>query len=188
MDTPFLIVGLGNPGRGYSDSRHNTGFEVVSLLAERWGLGFVGGKGDYLVAKGRFGKVPVVLAKPTTFMNQSGFAVQGLISFYKIEISRLLVVVDDVNLPVGIIRLRQEGSGGGHKGLDNIIYQLGLDDFARLRVGVGAEDMPKDLTGYVLGPFSKEEILVMKEAISTAADAVEAFLGQGIDEAMNRFN
>jgi len=188
MDTPFLIVGLGNPGRGYSETRHNTGFEVVSLLAERWGLGFVGGKGDYLVATGRFDDIPVVLAKPTTFMNQSGFAVRGLVSFYKVEADRLMVVLDDVNLPVGKIRLRQEGSAGGHKGLENIIYQLARDDFSRLRVGVGSADMPEDLTGYVLGPFRKEELPMVEESIVTAADAVEIFLKEGIDEAMNQFN
>lgn len=188
MDTPFLIVGLGNPGRGYSDTRHNTGFEVVSLLAERWDLGFVGGKGDYLVATGRFADIPVVLAKPTTYMNQSGFAIQGLVSFYKVEIDRLMVVLDDVNLPLGKIRLREEGSGGGHKGLEHIIYQLAQDDFPRLRVGVGSDDMPENLTGYVLGPFRDEEVPVLEEAIITAADAVEVFLRDGIEEAMNRFN
>lgn len=188
MDAPFLIVGLGNPGRGYGETRHNTGFEVVSLLARRWGLGFTGGKNDYLVATGQFEGSAVVLAMPTTFMNQSGFAVRGLVSLYKIETGRLLVVLDDVNLPVGIIRLRPEGSGGGHKGLEHIIYQIGSDDFPRLRIGIGREDMPEDLTGFVLGPFREEELPVMEEAVTTAADAVETLLRHGIDETMNRFN
>ena len=124
MDTPYLIVGLGNPGHEYEDTRHNAGFEVVSLLAERLGLEFSAGKGDYILARGRLGDIPVILAKPTTFMNQSGFSVHGLISFYKIEVEQLLFVVDDVNIPLGKIRFRSEGSGGGQKGLENIIYQL----------------------------------------------------------------
>ena len=188
MNTPYLIVGLGNPGRGYEDTRHNAGFEVVSLLAERRGLKFAAGKGDYVVARGQFGDIPVILAKPTTFMNQSGFAVQGLTSFFKIEVEQLLVIVDDVNIPLGRIRFRSGGSGGGQKGLENIIYQLGRDDFTRLRVGIGREDLPEDLTGYVLGNFRKEEIPIIEETIVTSADAVEVFLKEGIEEAMNRFN
>jgi PTH1 family peptidyl-tRNA hydrolase len=188
MDTPYLIVGLGNPGRGYEDTRHNTGFEVVSLLADRWGMQFAAGKGDYVVARGRFGDIPVILAKPTTFMNQSGFAVQALISFFKVEIEHLLIVVDDVNIPLGKIRFRSEGSGGGQKGLENVIYQLGRDDFTRLRIGIGAENLPEDLTGYVLGAFREEEIPIIEETIVTSADAVEVFLKDGIEEAMNRFN
>jgi len=188
MDTPYLIVGLGNPGREYEDTRHNAGFEVVSLLAERWELEFTAGKGDYLVARGQFGDISVILAKPTTFMNQSGFAVQGMTSFFKIEVEQLLVIVDDVNILLGRIRFRSEGSGGGQKGLENIIYQLGREDFTRLRIGVGTEDMPEDLTGYVLGNFRKEEIPVIEEMIVTSADAVEVFLKEGIEEAMNRFN
>ena len=144
MNTPYLIVGLGNPGRGYEDTRHNAGFEVVSLLAERRGLKFAAGKGDYVVARGQFGDIPVILAKPTTFMNQSGFAVQGLTSFFKIEVEQLLVIVDDVNIPLGRIRFRSGGSGGGQKGLENIIYQLGRDDFTRLRVGAGKFPQGRD--------------------------------------------
>lgn len=188
MGTQFAIVGLGNPGRDYGNTRHNLGYEVVSLLAERYGVSFTGGKGEYLVASGRFREQPVILAKPTTFMNESGFAIQGLVSFYKIEMERLLIVLDDVNMPLGRLRLKSGGSSGGHKGLDNIIYQLGRDDFPRLRIGIGSEHMPRDLRGYVLAPFRKDELPVVEEAVATAAEAVEMFMEHDIEEAMNRFN
>jgi PTH1 family peptidyl-tRNA hydrolase len=188
MDELFAVVGLGNPGRRYVRTRHNVGYEVVALLAERWGASLKGGKGDYYVASCRYAEKAVILARPTTFMNLSGRATQGLASFYKIEIERLLPVMDDVNLPLGKIRLRQEGSGGGHKGLEDIIYQLGRDDFPRLRIGVGTEGMPDDLRGFVTERFTEDEQPVIQHAIVTAADAVEYFLREGIGEAMNRFN
>lgn len=188
MENLFAVVGLGNPGRRYTATRHNVGYEVVALLAERWGARPKGGKGDYLVASCRFGGIPVLLAQPTTFMNLSGEAVRSLLSYYRIEVERLLAVTDDVNLPLGHLRFRREGSAGGHKGLEDIIHRLGRDDFPRLRVGVGSEVMPDDLTGYVLEPFRAEEQPVIHQAIASAADAVEVFLAEGIDEAMNRFN
>jgi PTH1 family peptidyl-tRNA hydrolase len=161
---------------------------VVALLAERWGASPGSGKGDYLVASCRQGDVRVLLAQPTTYMNLSGHAVQSLVSYYGIELERLLTMTDDVNLPLGQLRIRREGSAGGHKGLENIIYQLARDDFMRLRIGVGADDMPEDLTGYVLEPFREDEQPVIQHAIATAADAVEVVLANGIDEAMNRIN
>ncbi len=188
MQDAYAVVGLGNPGRRYAGTRHNVGYEVVALLAERWGTRPGSGKGDYLVASCLRGGVRVLLAQPTIYMNLSGHAVQSLVSYYEIELERLLTVTDDVNLPLGQLRIRREGSGGGHKGLENIIYQLARDDFMRLRIGVGADDMPEDLTGYVLEPFRKDEQSVIEQAIAAAADAVEVVLAVGIEEAMNRFN
>jgi PTH1 family peptidyl-tRNA hydrolase len=188
MQDAYAVVGLGNPGRRYAGTRHNVGYEVVAMLAQSWGARPASGKGDYLVASCRREGAPVLLAQPTTYMNLSGHAVQSLISYYEIEVERLLTVTDDVNLPLGQLRIRREGSAGGHKGLENIIYQLARDDFMRLRIGVGADNMPEDLTGYVLEPFRKEEQPVIQQAIATAADAVEIVLSDGIEEAMNRFN
>jgi PTH1 family peptidyl-tRNA hydrolase len=188
MDDAHVIVGLGNPGRRYARTRHNVGFEVLSLLGERHGASFTGGRGDYLAATARIEGAPVVLARPTTFMNLSGRAVQGLVAFYKTPLERLLVVSDDVNLPLGTLRLRTAGSSGGHNGLEDIIYQLGSEDFPRLRVGVGGERMPQDLRGYVLDRFDKDDQPVIETAVRSAADAVECFIQEGIEAAMNRFN
>jgi PTH1 family peptidyl-tRNA hydrolase len=188
MESPYAIVGLGNPGRRYAGTRHNAGFEVVDRLAQQWSAAFAGGKGEYLVATAHIAAGRVLLAKPTTFMNLSGHAVQGLTAFYRVEMERLLLVSDDVNMQLGSIRLRPGGSSGGHKGLEDVIYQLGRDDFARLRIGVGSERMPPDLTGFVLEPFRSEERSVIDETIALAAEAVETWLESGLDEAMNRFN
>jgi len=188
MDTPFAVIGLGNPGREYAETRHNLGYRVADLLVERWGASFSGGRGDYLVAPARFHDKRVIVAKPTTWMNESGFAVQGLISYYRIETGNLLIVIDDVNIPTGDLRLRPGGSDGGHRGLEHVIYQLARDDFPRLRIGIGGEDLPQDLKGYVLAPFRAEERPVIEQAVTEAAEAVEAWLDEGIDNAMNNFN
>ena len=188
MESRRAIVGLGNPGREYAATRHNLGFRVIDLLCERWGVSLSGGKGEYFVAVSQFAGNPVLLAKPTTWMNQSGFSVQGLVSWYRIELDDLLVVSDDVNLPLGKMRFRKDGSSGGHRGLEHIIYQLGNDEFARLRVGVGAEDMPEDLRGYVLAPFRGEELSTIEEMVERAADAVESYLTSDLEETMNLFN
>lgn len=182
------MVGLGNPGRRYAGTRHNAGYELIALLATRWGCSPKSGRGDYLVASCRFGGERVLLAQPTTFMNLSGHAVQDLIAFYDIEPERLLVVLDDVNLPLGDLRLRREGSSGGHKGLESVILQLGRDDFTRLRIGVGGENLPADLRGYVTERFLKEEQAVIQKAVARAAEAVEVLLSEGLEAAMNRFN
>ncbi len=188
VESPYVVVGLGNPGRRYSGTRHNVGFEVVARLADRWGAGLVGGRGEYLVASLRRGPHRVLLVQPTTFMNLSGQAVQGLMAFYRVETDHLLVVSDDVNLPLGTMRLRRGGSSGGHKGLDDVILRLGQDDFARLRVGVGNDRMPSDLTGFVTEPFATGERPIAEEIFGRAADAVEVWLEHGLEEAMNRFN
>lgn len=188
MAAPYLIVGLGNPGREYAGTRHNVGFETADLLAERLSVGFTSGRGDYVTASSLLEGERVVLAKPTTYMNLSGHAVRDMISFYKAELERLLVIVDDVNLPLGKIRLRPEGSEGGHRGLESIIYQLGRNDFARLRIGVGREGLPADLRGFVLDRFDDDETTVIREAVRTAADAAESFIRDGVSETMNRYN
>lgn len=186
----YLVVGLGNPGEEYSLTRHNIGFMVVNELAKRCRLEFKKWRTLALITKGQYNNRSVVFAKPTAYMNLSGNAVVSLLSYYKISPTNLLVISDDVNLPLGKLRLRKQGSDGGHNGLASIIESLGTIQFSRLRVGVrGTEDtLPKDLAPYVLGRFNRPEQQMVKEIISHAADAIECFLEQGIDIAMSRFN
>jgi PTH1 family peptidyl-tRNA hydrolase len=179
------IVGLGNPGPEYRATRHNVGFAVVDELTRRWNVRLKPWKSiaDAAVASGR----DVVLVEPKTFMNASGAAVERAAAFWKIDPHDLLVVVDEVQLPLGRLRLRQSGSAGGHNGLKSVIQYLGTD-FPRLRIGVGRGDPRWDLADHVLSPFQPDEREVVAEAISRAADAVETFVDEGIGPAMNRFN
>jgi peptidyl-tRNA hydrolase, PTH1 family len=183
-----LIVGLGNPGRKYEGTRHNVGFEVVNLVAERhhadWEMAPRGIEG--MVARWRVANV--VLAKPLTFMNLSGPAVNGLMQFYKIEVPDFIVVVDEVNLELGRLRARAAGSAGGHNGLKSIIESLGTTEFARLRVGVGRGDARRDLADHVLSRFDPDERATVTQSLARAADAAEMFIAEGIATAMNRFN
>jgi PTH1 family peptidyl-tRNA hydrolase len=183
-----LIVGLGNPGRQYEGTRHNVGFEAVDLMAARHGLMWAASpRGiDALSCKWNLGGA--VLAKPLTFMNRSGEAIVGLLQFYKIEIADLLVIVDEVQLEAGRIRVRPSGSAGGHNGLKSIIQSLGTEEFARLRIGVGRGDARRDLADHVLARVEPAEQPVVAEAVGRAADAAELFVDDGILSSMNRFN
>ncbi|HTI37053.1 MAG TPA: aminoacyl-tRNA hydrolase [Vicinamibacterales bacterium] len=183
-----LIVGLGNPGSKYAATRHNAGFEAVDLVASRHGLTWeTAPRGiDALSCKWMMGGA--IVAKPLTFMNRSGEAVVGLLQFYKIEVADLLVIVDEVQLEAGRIRLRPAGSAGGHNGLKSIIQSLGTEAFPRLRIGVGRGDAQRDLTDHVLGRVGPAERPVIEEAIGRAADAAELFVEEDIMSAMNRFN
>ena len=191
-----LVAGLGNPGRRYEGTRHNVGFEILDLLARRHGAEWEAGprgiealvaRPSRLVAAG-FGRNELVLAKPLTFMNLSGTAVVALLQFYKIDPADLLVVVDDVNIGLGRLRARPEGSAGGHNGLKSIIGSLGSQAFARLRVGVGRGDDRRDLADHVLARFDAEERAIVAEAVGRSADAVELFVAEGIGPVMNRYN
>lgn len=191
-----LVVGLGNPGRRYAGTRHNVGFEIVDLLARRHGAEWEAGpRGiEALVARPAraagpgSGRHALVLAKPLTFMNLSGAAVVALLQFYKIDPVDLLVVVDDVNIDLGRLRARPEGSAGGHNGLKSIIGSLGAQGFARLRVGVGRGDHRRDLADHVLATFGAGERAIVAETVGRAADAVELFVAEGIGPVMNRYN
>ena len=183
-----LIVGLGNPGPRYRDTRHNVGFEVLDEYASRARAEFGSAPADALVAKVREPGREVLLAKPLTFMNLSGRAVGELVRYYRIDVADLLVVTDDVNLPAGRLRLRRGGSAGGHNGLKSIIECLGSDAFPRLRVGVGRGDPRRDLADHVLARVAPDEREMLHEAARRAADACETFIAEGIDAAMNRFN
>ena len=185
-----VIVGLGNPGREYRETRHNVGFMVVDEIARRHGLSLALAPSqvpDALVAK-RFGAEPVLVAKPLTFMNRSGDAVSALARYYGVETADVLVVVDDVALPFGRLRARVRGSAGGHNGLRSIIDRLGTDQFARLRVGVGRGDARRDLADHVLSKFDAPERTALEAFIGRAADAAEMFAAEGIDRVMNAYN
>jgi PTH1 family peptidyl-tRNA hydrolase len=181
-----LVVGLGNPGRPYAGTRHNVGFDVLDLLAERHRLDWESAPANALLAKWRVASV--LLAKPLTFMNLSGPAIGELLRFYKIDLSDLFVVVDDVNMELGRLRARPSGSAGGHNGLKSIIETFGTEDFARLRIGVGRGDGRRDLADHVLAKFDPEERTIVAEAVGRAADATELFVAEGIEPVMNRFN
>lgn len=183
-----MLVGLGNPGPRYRGTYHNIGFEVVDELARRHQVRFGTSPADALTARIRGPAGDVLLVKPLTFMNLSGRAVGELQRFYKIELADLLVILDDVNLPPGRLRLRGRGSAGGHNGLQSIIDSLGTDAFPRLRVGVGRGDPRRDLASHVLAPVAPEEADRLREAARRAADAAETFVTAGLQEAMNRFN
>jgi PTH1 family peptidyl-tRNA hydrolase len=181
-----LIVGLGNPGRAYAGTRHNVGFDVVDLVAERHRLSWESGPAEALMARWR--AASAIVAKPLTFMNLSGQAVGDLLRFYKIDLPDLFVVVDDTNLELGRLRARATGSAGGHNGLKSLIELLGTGDFARLRVGVGRGDARRDLADHVLTKFDPQERPDVVEAVGRAADAAELFVAEGIAPVMNRFN
>ena len=181
-----LIVGLGNPGRKYAGTRHNVGFEVVDLVAGRHRLDWESAPADALMAKWR--TEGALLAKPLTFMNLSGHAVGDLLRFFKIDLGDLLVIVDEVQLELGRLRARARGSAGGHNGLKSLIGQLGTEEFARLRIGVGRGDARRDLADHVLATFAPEERPVVAEVVGRAADATELFAREGIGPVMNRFN
>jgi PTH1 family peptidyl-tRNA hydrolase len=184
-----LIVGLGNPGREYRDTRHNVGFMVVDEIARRHGLEWAMAPSqvpDAFVAK-RYGSEPVLLSKPLTFMNRSGEAVAALARYYDIPTTDLVVVVDDIDLPFGRLRARARGSAGTHNGLRSVVQHIGTD-FPRLRLGVGRGDARRDLADHVLARFERDEQAALEEFIARAADAAEMFAVDGIGKVMNTYN
>jgi PTH1 family peptidyl-tRNA hydrolase len=181
-----LIVGLGNPGGKFRGTRHNIGFAVLDELASRRGVEFDAAPVEALVARVRGGE-PVLLAKPMTFMNDSGEAVAGLVRYFKIEPADLLVVVDEAQLPLGKLRARARGSAGGHNGLKSLIVHLG-EAFARLRIGVGRGDQRRDLADHVLARFEADEASEVERMTTRAADASEMFVTSGIEAVMNAYN
>lgn len=189
MEDWHLIVGLGNPGADYAQTRHNAGFLLADLLARRWRAEW----GAWKKFQSRMAKVEregrwVVICKPQTFMNLSGEAVGSLMGFYRLPPGKLIVAVDDADLPLGEIRLRPGGSSGGHHGLESIEQHLGSREFARLRIGIGRQDGKREITGHVLGRMSPGELTVMEKVLARAADQVECWLAHGLQKAMSQFN
>ena len=185
----YIIVGLGNPKKEYDNTRHNIGFDVIDVLADKNRIGVSEKKHKALIGKGIIAGQKVVLVKPQTFMNLSGESVREVIDYYKMdEESELIVISDDISLDVGQLRIRKKGSAGGHNGLKNIILHLGHDKFQRIKMGVGEKPKNYDLADYVLGHFSKEERVVMDESVLDACKAIEMMINEDTDGAMNLYN
>jgi PTH1 family peptidyl-tRNA hydrolase len=184
----YLIVGLGNPGREYRNTRHNMGFLAIDTLAQKWGFKNLKVQSKAIITSGIVSGQKVFLAKPQTYMNLSGQAVSGLINFYKISLDHLLVINDDIDLPFGTIRIRPGGGSAGQKGIGSIIERLGTEDFARMRLGVGRPPGQMTSADYVLKQFNKEEEEFLKNFLDKAGEAAEEFVASGLDAAMNKFN
>ncbi|MCI8441322.1 MAG: aminoacyl-tRNA hydrolase [Provencibacterium sp.] len=185
----YMVVGLGNPGPKYEGTRHNAGFMALDLLAGKTGarvdkLKFRASLGDCMICGKR-----TLLLKPSTFMNNSGEAVRDAMQFYKLPPERVLILLDDISLPVGRLRIRRKGSDGGQNGMKNIIYLSGSDQFPRIKIGIGNKPHPDyDLAAWVLSRFTEQERAPLSEALAHAAEAVPLIVSGEIDEAMNRFN
>ena len=185
----FLIVGLGNPGPKYDMTRHNIGFETLDYIADKHGIKINKLKFRGLCGEGIIGGQKVLLIKPQTFMNLSGQCVQEALSYYNLEPENLIVIYDDVALPVGKMRIRKKGTDGGHNGIKNIIYLLQSDEFLRIKIGVGEKAHPDmDLADHVLSHFQKDEFPAMREVIQDSERALELMLGGDEEEAMNQYN
>jgi PTH1 family peptidyl-tRNA hydrolase len=188
LDSPYLLVGLGNPGRQYRTNRHNIGFMVIDHLVNRLGGSFSRLESRALVTKSDYRSHRLVIAKPQTYMNLSGQAVGGLARFYKIPLPNLMVVYDDVDLPLGTLRMRPEGGAGGQKGMLSIIDSLGTQEFPRLRVGIGRPPGRMQAADYVLQDFSKAEAEFLPHIVERAGDALLLYVEAGLAAAMNQFN
>ena len=185
----YIIVGLGNPGREYGNTRHNIGWDVIDVLADRAHIDVLEKKHKAIIGKGVIAGQKCILAKPQTYMNLSGESVRELVDYYKVdEEAELIVISDDVSLEVGQIRIRKKGSAGGHNGLKSIIGHLGHDTFQRVKMGVGEKPKGYDLADWVLGHFNKEDRAMMDDATKRAAEAIELMMTEGADVAMNRYN
>ena len=189
MENIFLIVGLGNPGADYAKTRHNAGFLLVEKLAAQWRASWsVERKFQARVARAERGGRTVILAEPQTFMNLSGESAGALVKFYQLPLERILVVVDDADLPLGEIRLRPGGGTGGHHGLESVMQHVGSREYARLRIGIGRKDAARQITGHVLGKFSADENALLDKILERAAGQLECWLDAGIQKAMSQFN
>lgn len=188
MADKYLIVGLGNPGRDHEKDRHNFGFQVIDELARRHALTNAKKEKKALVLQGSINGKSVLLAKPQTYMNLSGEAVRGLMDFYKIPIDHIIVAYDDIDIPLGTLRLRHTGSHGGQNGLRSIIQHLNTQEFARIKMGVSRPPGKMDPAAYVLQPFSKDEAILAQQVREKTADAIELWLEQGMEAAMTAFN
>lgn len=183
-----VIVGLGNPGDRYRNTRHNVGFHCIDLLARRWGIDVKERRAKAVLGRGRFQEREVVLAKPRTFMNRSGEAINYLVARFGVKPADIVVIYDEMDLPVGRIRIRPGGSPAGHNGIRSIIGELHTQNFPRVRVGIGQPDMKGGQVSHVLNRFSEDEAAEISAAIQRVADAMECLMEENITVAMNRFN
>lgn len=183
-----LIVGLGNPGERYAQTRHNAGFWVVDTLAERWGIALKSTNFRAIYGEGHYGGEKVVLAKPQTFMNLSGEAVRGLVDYWQVELADMLVIHDDLDLPAYRIRFKCGGGSGGHRGVTSIIHHLQSESFARLKIGIGRPPELMPVEEFVLCRMTEEEAAAYQAVVQRCAEAVEVWAGSGIEQAMSQYN
>ena len=183
-----IIVGLGNPGREYAQTKHNVGFMLVDALAEKLGIADWQSKFDALIAEGRMGTEKILLVKPQTYMNESGRAVGPLMNWYKLMPEQLIVAHDDMDIPAGTIRIRKKGSAGGHNGIKSVLAHVGDENFSRVRIGIGRPLPGWTVINHVLAPFQEEDVPKIKEAIQYLLPAVECIVTEDIDKAMNLYN
>ena len=189
MENVFLIVGQGNPGAEYAKTRHNAGFLLHEKLAAQWRINWSNErKFQARVARVEQGGRLVLLAEPQTFMNLSGETVGALMRFYQLPLARILVAVDDADLPLGEIRMRPSGGAGGHHGLESVMQHVGSREYARLRIGIGRKDEARQITGHVLGKFSAAESGLLEQVLERAGSQIECWLDAGIQKAMSQFN
>ncbi|MBU5313314.1 aminoacyl-tRNA hydrolase [Tissierella carlieri] len=184
----FVVVGLGNPGKEYTNTRHNIGFDTIDLLAERNNIKINKIKFKSVYGEGIIGSEKVLLVKPQTYMNNSGITVRDIYNFYKVPIDNIIVIVDDIDIDFAAVRIKRKGSAGSHNGLKSIIYLLQRDDFPRVKIGIGKKHENQDLANFVLSRFPKEEREIIEISILTGAESVEAIIKHGIEQAMNEFN
>lgn len=183
-----IIVGLGNPGKQYIDTKHNVGFQVIDFLAKQYQISVTKLKHKAFIGEGSIEGKKVMLVKPQTYMNLSGESVREILSFYKLPINNLLIIYDDTSLPLNNIRIRAKGSAGGHNGIKSIISQIGTDSFRRVKVGIGEKPNGWDLADYVLSHFTKDEQPLIESSIEKAAQAVVIMVTQSTEQAMNKMN
>lgn len=181
-----IIAGLGNPGREYSETRHNIGFAVIDYIANKFNINVNKIKFKGLYGDGFIESEKVILLKPQTYMNLSGESILDIVQFYKVELKNLIIVYDEASIPLGRIRIRPSGSDGGHNGMKSIIYLLGSDSFPRVRVGIGGPEC--NMVDHVLGKFSEDEYKVMKDVVKVAAEAIAEIVNCGVHPAMNKYN
>lgn len=184
----YLIAGLGNPTKEYDKTRHNVGFSVIDVLADKYRIDVSEKKHKALCGRGAIEGQKVILVKPQTFMNLSGESIREVVDYYKIEAEDIIIIYDDISLEPGQLRIRLKGSAGGHNGIKNIIAHLGSQEFPRIKVGVGAKPTRMDLADYVLSRFSKEEQPLMEDAFKEAAEAAVMMMTEGAEKAMNHYN
>lgn len=183
----YVVVGLGNPGKKYENTRHNIGFITIDYLASEIGIKVDKIKHKALVGEGRFSGHKVMLVKPQTYMNLSGQSIREIIDYYNVDVENLIVIYDDIDIDKGTVRIRKKGSGGTHNGMKSIISHLGNSDFPRVRIGIGNENKG-DLADYVIGGFTKSEVKIMEDAVIRGAKGVTGIIEEGIDMAMNKYN
>ncbi len=188
MTETFLIIGLGNPGREYRETRHNVGFMLLDRLTVKLKTRFTRMQSKALVASSNYQERKIILAKPQTFMNLSGQSVQGLMHFYKLPLENLLIAHDDLDLPIGSIRIRPDGSSAGQKGMMSTIERLGTDEFPRLRLGIGRPPGQMEAPDYVLQDFSNADLILISETLDRAVEAALTWVTEGLDTAMNKYN